>query len=84
MAFSYMFLFSLSSNECETKEEVIIIQLREVSGWARKTFTTCSPSNVNFTDVIVHRYVTVLMYLEIKSNTRHYITNSHLIWSLLL
>lgn len=48
-----------------------------------KNWATCSPRNLNFTHVIVHRYVTVLMYLVIKSNTMHYITSSDLIWSLL-
>lgn len=36
MAVSYMFLFSLSSNEREAKDEVMFVQIWEASGWARK------------------------------------------------
>lgn len=32
---------------------------------------TCSPRNLNFTHVTVHRHVTVLLCLNIKSNTTH-------------
>lgn len=35
MLVSYAFLFLLSSNACEAKDEVIFIQIWEVSGWAR-------------------------------------------------
>lgn len=46
-----------------------------------KNLATCLSRNLNFACVIVDRYVTVLMYLNIKSNTMHYITSSDLIWS---
>lgn len=49
-----------------------------------KVLATCSARNLSFTRVIVHWYVTILVYLNIKANTVCCITSSDLIWSLVL